>query len=77
VNENGKENGVKYAFDGFEVDPANRVLSRDESDKALATLEDAYQKTPIDLLGIRILPSFFNLRGNPRFEALLTKLDNP
>ncbi|HKW05265.1 MAG TPA: hypothetical protein VJN71_08210, partial [Nitrososphaerales archaeon] len=49
-----------------------------ENSKALDLLEQAFEeKTIIHLLNIRVEPAFANLRSEPRFRALLKKLNLP
>jgi hypothetical protein len=43
-------------------------------DRALDTLEDAYDQRDPTLLGMTAVPLFARLRGQPRFEALLARL---
>ena len=50
---------------------------RGEKDKAFKWLNKAYQRRDMSLAEIRILRSMDSLRGDPRYRALLRKMNLP
>ena len=48
-----------------------------ENEKALDLLERAYAKHDSELLQLKVDPRMDNLRSNPRFEALLRRMNFP
>ena len=54
--------------------PAWIHLGLGEHEKALAQLEHAYTEKATDLIWIRVRPVFDDLRGNPRFQSLCSRL---
>jgi hypothetical protein len=47
---------------------------RGESDDALRWLDRAYQEHNNGMLAVKTDPAFTNLRGDPRFQALLSRM---
>jgi TolB-like protein len=56
---------------------ANVHACRDEMSPAMDWLERSHQQRNSEMAGIRIDPSFRKLHGDPRFEALLRKMNMP
>ncbi len=48
-----------------------------EDDKALDLLEQLYARRDNDMLQLKVDPRIDNLRSNPRFEALLHRMNFP
>ncbi len=66
----------RYAFaDAFEIALAHAF--RGDTDAAFAWLERAVAARDGDLVGLRVDPFFARLRGDPRFAALLRRMNLP
>jgi tetratricopeptide (TPR) repeat protein len=65
-----QEEQLPYAFAGI-------YAGLGENDKALALLEDAYEKRSPFMIMLKVEPMFDSVRDDPRFQALLGRMNFP
>jgi hypothetical protein len=54
-----------------------QVLPGPVMDQAFDRMEKAYEEKSLGMVYLKIIPAFDPLRSNPRFQALLRKMNFP
>jgi tetratricopeptide (TPR) repeat protein len=82
AHDTGNVEGGRFAIETLETDYsdmgayqiANVYAYRDEPDRALEWLERAYSLRDPGLIQLKVDPLMVNLRGDPRYQAMLDRL---